>query len=244
VEFERLRTQAALMQVELPFYEQLGLTPGSRVLDVGAGSGEPARILAVQGMHVTCVDRDPELLERAHGDFEVVLGNATELPFEDGSFDVAFSRLAFQHFLRPALALREMRRVVRPGGLILITDTDHESGCVYPRLAPLEAAWSGWIARARSMGADPTVGRRLRALLRNEGLEDVHTHVLPLDSQNVGIERAAEILFGPPTALLRGEALATARAAVTEWTTTPGAFAVALLMIAGARVPMAPNSEA
>jgi demethylmenaquinone methyltransferase/2-methoxy-6-polyprenyl-1,4-benzoquinol methylase len=97
--------------------------PGDRVLDVATGTGLVARALVrAHGCRVVGVDQSPEMLaearRRANGDFELVEASADALPFADGEFDA----LTFTYLLRyvddPAATLRELARVVRPGGTI------------------------------------------------------------------------------------------------------------------------------
>jgi demethylmenaquinone methyltransferase/2-methoxy-6-polyprenyl-1,4-benzoquinol methylase len=92
---------------------------GSQVLDVATGTGAVALELQARGCTVTGIDQSPEMLAvaRARG-LDVVEGHAESLPFADASFDA----LTFTYLLRyvedPAATLRELRRVVRPGGTI------------------------------------------------------------------------------------------------------------------------------
>jgi demethylmenaquinone methyltransferase/2-methoxy-6-polyprenyl-1,4-benzoquinol methylase len=97
--------------------------PGDRVLDVATGTGAVARELVRQkACAVVGVDQSPEMLAEAHrrvgGRIELVEASADELPFADGEFDA----LTFTYLLRyvddPAATLRELVRVVRPGGTI------------------------------------------------------------------------------------------------------------------------------
>jgi demethylmenaquinone methyltransferase/2-methoxy-6-polyprenyl-1,4-benzoquinol methylase len=93
--------------------------PNSRVLDVATGTGAVAIELQARGCAVVGLDQSPEMLDlaRARG-LDVVEGRAESLPFEDASFDA----LTFTYLLRyvddPVATLRELRRVVRPGGTI------------------------------------------------------------------------------------------------------------------------------
>ena len=101
-------------------------SPGMQVLDLASGTGEPAISLAVrvenQGQ-VTALDVSAELLEIAEkrararrlANFTVRQADAHSLPFPDNSFDLATSRFGVMFFRDPEAALRELRRVLRPG---------------------------------------------------------------------------------------------------------------------------------
>ncbi|RDI75956.1 Methylase involved in ubiquinone/menaquinone biosynthesis [Gaiella occulta] len=95
---------------------------GGTVLDVATGTGLVAAQLVRRGFRVTGLDQSPAMLAEARrrfgGRVELVEASATEIPFPDASFD----HLTFTYLLRyvddPAATLRELARVVRPGGTI------------------------------------------------------------------------------------------------------------------------------
>jgi SAM-dependent methyltransferase len=92
------------------------LSSGARVLDAGAGRGihnpyDYARLVA----RLVGVDLDPEVRGNANV-HSAVVADLADLPFADGSFDLVFSKYVFEHLRRPAVTLRELRRVLRPGG--------------------------------------------------------------------------------------------------------------------------------
>ncbi len=101
-----------------------------RVLDVATGTGHTAFALASHGREVIAIDVTPEMLSEAEKlkselglwNVEFRLADAHDLPFDDESFDVATCRRAAHHFADIRRALREMRRVLRPGGRIVIDD--------------------------------------------------------------------------------------------------------------------------
>ena len=111
------------------FYERLRIPPGSRLLDVGCGSGQLALIAAKDGLDVTGVDIATNLVERARARaqgeglrarFEEA--DAESLPFEDANFDVVVSLIGAMFAPRPDLVAKELLRVCKPGGTIAMAN--------------------------------------------------------------------------------------------------------------------------
>jgi ubiquinone/menaquinone biosynthesis C-methylase UbiE len=97
-----------------------------RALDAGTGAGALAIALAPLVRELVAVDVVPELLaeasKRAPANVELVEGDATALPFPDGSFDLAATLRTLHHVARPELVIAELVRVTRPGGTLLVVD--------------------------------------------------------------------------------------------------------------------------
>jgi SAM-dependent methyltransferase len=98
---------------------------GQRVLDVGCGTGVVAVTAARAGAHVTGLDLTPALLERARENAQIAAvsidwreGDAENLPFDSGAFDVVLSQFGHMFAPRPELATAQMLRVLKPGGTI------------------------------------------------------------------------------------------------------------------------------
>jgi SAM-dependent methyltransferase len=145
------------------------LRPGMSLLDVGCGPGSITRGLAdTVGEHGTVVgiDNSDEAIALA-GDtsnqrwlrFEVA--SVYELPFADGSFDVAYGHQVLQHLADPVAALIEMKRVLRPGGLIAARDADYGTMTHYPQIPEIDRWLELYHAVARAGGGEPDAGRRL-----------------------------------------------------------------------------------
>jgi ubiquinone/menaquinone biosynthesis C-methylase UbiE len=110
--------------------EAIGETANGRVLDVACGPGIVTSALAEGAQEVVALDLTPQMLEQARercakaGRTNVVFkeGSATALPFADATFDAVVTRLSFHHFAEPNVALKEMLRVLRRGGILTIAD--------------------------------------------------------------------------------------------------------------------------
>jgi SAM-dependent methyltransferase len=111
------------------FYRRLSVPLGSRLLDVGCGSGQLALIASRSGVDATGVDIAEDLVERARERSRVEglrahfhLADAEALPFPDASFDVVTTLLGAMFAPRPEIVASELMRVCRPGGMIAMAN--------------------------------------------------------------------------------------------------------------------------
>lgn len=99
--------------------------PGERVLDLAAGTGTSSASLASTGAEVVACDLSEGMIEvgrRRHPEIEFVRGDATALDFEDASFDAVTISYGLRNVVDTEAALREMRRVTRPGGRMVVCE--------------------------------------------------------------------------------------------------------------------------
>ncbi len=130
--------------------------PGDRAIDLGAGAGHAALALAPRVAHVDAIDPTPEMLEvaarlaaeRGISNVAWTEARADALPFGDGAFDIATSRFSIHHWPDPAASLREVVRVLRPGGRVVLVDL----------VAPAEAGLDTFLNTVELL-RDPTHGR-------------------------------------------------------------------------------------
>ncbi|MEW2415992.1 methyltransferase domain-containing protein [Streptomyces sp. NPDC046866] len=161
------------------------LRPGLSVLDVGCGPGTITADLAelvAPGGRVTAVDAAPDVLEQAAAYAEergleqaitFAAADVEALDFPDDSFDVVHAHQVLQHVGDPVRALREMRRVCRPGGIVAARDADYAAMTWYPAEPGLDAWLDLYRRVARANGGEPDAGRRLSAWARAAGFTDV-----------------------------------------------------------------------
>ena len=134
---------------------------GLRVADIGTGTGILAAELARLGLRVVAIDHSARMLEAAgakltaenvHG-VELRQGEASALPLEDGAVDAAFAHMVLHYLPSPSDALREMARVVAPGGKVVIVDfVLHEHEWMRQELGEAEQELRGWFDEARLAG--------------------------------------------------------------------------------------------
>lgn len=170
-----------LIEVRQQILEALAPRAGDQLLDLGCGAGHDvlalARIVGAQG-RVLGVDRSESLVEEAQrraqeagvNNVEFRSGDAERLPLDDNSVDGCRSDRVLQYVPNMQLAVGELVRVTRPGGRVVVADTDWGASsfdCDDPQLsARIEDAWAATRANGQA-------GRRLLSLFVRAGLRNV-----------------------------------------------------------------------
>lgn len=155
------------------------LRTGDAVLDVGSGPGTitvdlarrvaPGRVVGVDASEDVVVRASALAADEGVRNVEFRTGDAYALDFEDGVFDVVHAHQVLQHLARPVDALREFRRVLRPGGLLAVRDVDYGGVIWNPPHVGL-ARWLELYHRVHEWnGGEPDAGRRLKAWVREAG---------------------------------------------------------------------------
>jgi ubiquinone/menaquinone biosynthesis C-methylase UbiE len=164
------------------------LHKGSRVLDVGCGPGTITLGLAqaVSPGEVVGVDLQERVVERARAlasergvanvRFEVA--DAYEMPFADGTFDAVLEHRVLMHLSDPVRGLREVRRVLRPGGVVGLRDVDVATAVRWPTTPEFERFHDLRMRAFGLQGIDGRVGRRHRQLLLEAGFERAETRTV------------------------------------------------------------------
>ena len=166
-----------------------GMRAGDHILDCGCASGWLTRLI---GKHcapgvVTGLDISDARIARAQqltrdaGERNVrfVQGDMNQLPFADGSFDLSFSRYTFEYLRDPLTALRELKRVTRPGGRVVVADLDGNGVFHYPLPTHVEDGLARLTRVLGRVGFDPFIGRKLYHFFHQVPFERIQVEVLP-----------------------------------------------------------------
>lgn len=180
-EIKRLDAQVDLFWTsEHELIKRYGLEDGMDYLDCGCGPGRLLELLKDEypGLSCTGLEMDPILVEaakmklesRGFSDCSIVQGTAEKSGLPENSFDFITMRLVLEHVPDPVLALQELRRLLRPGGRILIISNDFENHTrTWPPVPELNALYEAYRAHRSEDQGDPCIGRRVPKLLATAG---------------------------------------------------------------------------
>jgi ubiquinone/menaquinone biosynthesis C-methylase UbiE len=157
------------------------LRPGMQLLDVGCGPGTLTDDLAaavgpdggVLGVDSAAAAVEAAAASSRSANVRYEVQDVVRLQLPDGAFDVVHAHQVLQHLADPVAALREMRRVCRPGGLVAVRDADYAAMTWHPPVPGLDDWRSAYRALARHSGGEPDAGRRLLGWARAAGFTDV-----------------------------------------------------------------------
>jgi demethylmenaquinone methyltransferase / 2-methoxy-6-polyprenyl-1,4-benzoquinol methylase len=131
--------------------------PGEKVLDLAAGTGTSSEPFAARGAVVVPCDFSLGMLavgKRARPALPFTAGDATRLPFADGTFDAVTISFGLRNVVDPLAGLREMRRVTRPGGRLVVCEFSHPTYAPF-RTVYLEYLMKALPAIARAVSSSP-----------------------------------------------------------------------------------------
>jgi SAM-dependent methyltransferase len=131
--------------------DRLALRPGARALDVGSGAGVTLELLADRGLRATGVDYGAALAAQASGYAPVAVGDGERLPFAAGSFELVTMECVLSALPDKVAALAEVRHVLAPDGMLVLTDMTVSR----PLPEPLDSLLA-WVACAGGALSSPT----------------------------------------------------------------------------------------
>lgn len=183
----RLRHQARF--AEQIIYQDVNFSDVSKILEVGCGVGAQTEILLRRfpELHITGIDLNEAQLKAAKiameqnpsakNRIEIKKMDASNMDFKSASFDGAFLCWVLEHVPEPAKVLGEVRRVLRPGSHIYITEVMNHSFFLDPYSPHVWKYWMAFNDFQHENAGDPFVGAKLGNLLTAQGYREVRTEV-------------------------------------------------------------------
>lgn len=222
------------------------LQPGMRLLDVGCGPGSitvglaravaPGEVVGIDVVEEVLVEARQRAAADGVANVRFEQGDVYGLPYEPESFAAAYAHQVLQHLTRPVDALREIRRVLEPGGLVAVRDADYATMTWWPESPGMTRWLELYHAVAQKNGAEANAGRQLASWVRAAGFDglavtgEVVIHSEPAGIANWGLswsERVVASAFGRQAeeyGLATRSELEELSAAWRAWVAEPDAF--------------------
>jgi ubiquinone/menaquinone biosynthesis C-methylase UbiE len=198
-EIRRLNAQLDLFwEKEYALYTRFGLKDGMKILDCGCGPGYLLeKLLNLLPSSIVCgIELDPLLVAVAAdrlngfigaGRCSVAENSILSIDYPDNSFDFVVTRLVVEHVPDPLVACRELYRVLKPGGIVVVVDNDFEMHVrTFPGIPELGELYNAYCRARSSEGGNPKIGRELPLLLKKSGFSLVDLDIVNAHSAVIG----------------------------------------------------------
>lgn len=181
-EQQRLIEQALYWREKL-ILRDVNFLPGDRILEIGCGAGAVLGVLgqAFPQLQLAGIDLQASQIAYARQHLEnlgllnvdLQVGNASQLPWTDESFNYIYNIWFLEHISNPEPILQEAYRVLKPGGTIMLNETDYRTILIYPESADYRYLQDALCKLLLDSGGNPYIGRRLGLLLQKAGFSRV-----------------------------------------------------------------------
>jgi ubiquinone/menaquinone biosynthesis C-methylase UbiE len=215
LEKDRLHHQGTLLlNLEAKIWQDAGLQDGMQIVDLGCGTGTISCAIALKfpNAHIWGIDPSHHLLNTARQlqeqqhltNVQFSLGDAYALNFPNASIDFVYGRLLFQHLAKPIKALKEIARVLKPGGKVCVVDVADGWFALNPEPPAFSRLRERLGTIQVSQGGDSQVGYKLGSYLSEAGFKQIETKVEVVTSDRLGgIEQFLGLFsFGSPYSAL------------------------------------------
>lgn len=200
IEINRLKAQVELFwDKEFKHYIEFGLDDGMKVVELGSGPGFVSEKILEKfpNSKITAVEIEPFLIDYARkylsekgvNNCTIINGSIMDTGFQENSFDYAITRLVLEHLPDPVNAVREVLRILKPGGKAVFIDNDFEMHILaYPHVAGLRELYDAYCRSRYAEGGNPKIGRELPNVLKLGGFSKVDFEVICAHSEIMGNE--------------------------------------------------------
>ncbi len=194
------------------FLDFVAVNNGDQILELGSGLGIVANLMADKNPagKVTGIEYAAEQIagcEQNKPNLKFVQGDAHQLPFENETFDVVYGRYVLEHLQDPSTALKEVYRVLKPGGKAYFQENTISTMRIHPQCPAFDMVWGRFIQLQTQLGGDAEIGVKLYQYMKRAGFaapipsfaEELHypekgTHQLWIDNIIGNVESGREQL--------------------------------------------------
>ncbi|MGE5223565.1 MAG: class I SAM-dependent methyltransferase [Omnitrophica WOR_2 bacterium] len=199
-EIQRLAAQARLgWEKEARTLTWFGLKDGMSLLELGSGPGfiTESLLALLPDSRITCLEIDPGLVKQAEkylqdkavNSVHFIEGSVMNTHLPDNRFDFAYARLLFQHLADPIGAAKEIWRVLKPGGRLVVYDIDDEIfGLTQPLIPEFPGILETFGKAQSARGGNLYIGRSLWRIFKAAGFTNLDLEIVAPHSDNLGIE--------------------------------------------------------
>lgn len=207
-EVQRLKVQAMMgWEKEFRNLQWFGLQDGMRILEVGCGPGFVTEQLAkrLPNSPITGLDMDRDLLKHAEGlldeqaqkNVNFIQTSVFDTGLPDNRYDFVVARMLFLHLYKPEEAVRELHRVLKPGGKLVIIDIDDGIfGIVQPDIEGFQSITQKFTEMQGKAGGNRLIGRSLPRLMQKTRFTAIELEMVAVHSDLAGVE-GFQIQFDP-----------------------------------------------
>lgn len=197
-EVKRLESQVDLFyRKEIELYKKIGLRDGMKLVECGSGPGFLISHIVrdFPQCSATAVEMDSYLVAHLNKNaavngkklFEVKHASIYETGLPDNYFDFAIVRLVLEHLEEPGKAITEIRRILKPGGNLVVVSNDFAYHLItYPRIPELDEMYLAYIKSRLSEGGNPLIGRQIPGILKKGNFESVNIEIICVHSDLEG----------------------------------------------------------
>jgi ubiquinone/menaquinone biosynthesis C-methylase UbiE len=200
LELNRLKAQIEMFwDKECKRYMDFGLQDGMSVIELGCGPGFLLEKINKRfpNADVIGLEIDPFLVnysnqyfqEKAAKKVQIIEGSIEKTGLMSNSFDFAIVRLVLEHLSDPVKAVKEVFRILKPGGKIVVIDNDFDIHLIsYPNISQLRILYEAYCKSMYADGGNPKIGRELPNILRQGGFSKVDLEIINAHSSIIGDE--------------------------------------------------------
>jgi len=212
-EQERLYQQARFLEHSV--FDQIDFSKQSKILEVGCGVGAQTEILLERfpQLQISGVDSSAKQIQKAkqrlkkeikNGQVDFEVADALKLPFKDDTFDGAFVCWFLEHVQTPVEILAEVRRALKPAGVIYCSEVLNATFYVHPYSPATLQYWFAFNDHQWMLKGDPFVGAKLANYLLASGFQNVETNVVTHHYDNRAPKKRAQFIEYWSSLLLSG----------------------------------------